>query len=1796
MAGQDPTQVPPNDEQSEELGGGAYEVLRKRLLSLNGDLTKRLDALNTKRKATFGGQESQIVGNDRIPTENNCVPRDIIGVGHHLIFGYNVYIGLKTETKLEDVFSVHEFNGSGFQQAGTDLLDNAQFHKDFGELYKYYKNARFLQFIKKPGRLLMLFQVGNTAKDIRVFRFRIERDNTLAYIDDRGEVEYKLPPQQQFEWHATTRDDQVQGMHPHVNILDRVFVECIGGDLTIKIENNTDSGEGIYSEPVDNPDQTLDDAEIHYATVGELILLRIQPYREETWRHFIFNGKKGVALRVDAISQACVELPEDHGLIFPKGYYLQEGGERLFDEDVSGMVFLESVASPNGEDYLYVFYHEEQGRHLLFQYNLITKQLANPIFCHGYSLYDDGRMVLFNAPDEEPKRIHSMQIWQTPFCSEDFQPETDSDSLLVKIGNRELVRAISEGFGISRLATSDPVTLYTYHDIIRATTNMLDGHYWLDQDEAEGLAGIIQQVKGAAVAAVGEFEKVVQLRAATEKQVGENANAVRECLLDCVPDRMGNIDDYVRGLGELRSRRGQVISLRELRYVDLEQIDEMDGKLGQAAEDLAMACARFLLRPDALDLYREENRKIADSLPEIEKIVDLDKAAEQLEDLAKRLDLLTDVVNNLEVEDATQTTQIVDAITDVYAGVNRTRAALRNQRQDLGKEEAAAEFAAQFKLVSQSITNYIGMCDTAAKCDEFLTKVMITVEELEGKFADYEEYVAQLTEKREEAYGAFSARKQVLDEERQRRVGTMTGSAERILKGAVNRAETFKTIDEVNAYFASDMMVAKLRDTIAKLHDMGESVKADDLTGRLKSARDEIIRRLRDKLELFTEGENIISFGDYHFTVNTQPLELTIVYRDKRMLFHLTGTDFYEPVENENFLGMRDLWEQELVSETPEVYRAEYLAYQILQAAIQGQAGLSLARLEELTGADGNELLEDVRRFAAGLYTEGYEKGVHDADAAAILPHLVRLHGECKLLRYDSECRAYAIVFWCFYPDEVRKAELRTRLQSFGDLPRLFGNVRVRQEYIDEIRQLVEHFYEGMGLELNPVVLGQSAEYLYHELQDEDKLEFTVNALAIELHDRFFKALRDSRTQKRFTDAVAGVADVPARIALIYDWVSTFVEAREPAGSAHLVWEVVALIAAGDVINQDASRISTYAEAKDMLGQHPLIKDGTLPIHLDLFLAKMTRFAQVRVPRFRRYAKLRAELIEQRREEMRLGEFKGRVMGSFVRNKLINDVYLNLVGANFAKQMGVAGESKRTDLMGLLLLISPPGYGKTTLMEYISNRLGLAFMKINGPAIGHAVTSLDPSEAHNATAREELKKLNLALEMGNNVMIYLDDIQHCNPELLQKFISLCDAQRKIEGVYRGVTRTYDLRGKKVAVVMAGNPYTESGDKFRIPDMLANRADTYNLGDISETAADSFALSFIENAMTSNPILTEISSHSHADLYRFVQATEAGSTEGIDFDYSWSAAEADEIMNVLGKLRRVQEVVLRVNQQYIKSAAQEDEYRTEPPFKLQGSYRNMCRMAEKVFPVMTDQEVTQLVLDHYYNEAQTLTTGAESNILKFKEMMGMQADEDRARWAEIKTEFNRRQALSGVDDSDDMGKVLAQLSAFNANLGHVKNSLEKGFDTGLKHLGTALVESAKENRPPATDFSPVVAALQALSERQSAAIDLEPLTTAVGKLGGPLDLSSLAKALAEIRDRIGQPLDLAPLAEALRSLPTGGGEGATSHVEVQTQFPEEYGRAWSRQVLILESLLPIMETMREQGQILGELRDLLARGK
>lgn len=100
-----------------------------------------------------------------------------------------------------------------------------------------------------------------------------------------------------------------------------------------------------------------------------------------------------------------------------------------------------------------------------------------------------------------------------------------------------------------------------------------------------------------------------------------------------------------------------------------------------------------------------------------------------------------------------------------------------------------------------------------------------------------------------------------------------------------------------------------------------------------------------------------------------------------------------------------------------------------------------------------------------------------------------------------------------------------------------------------------------------------------------------------------------------------------------------------------------------------------------------------------------------------------------------------------------------------------------------------------------------------------------------------------------------------------------------------------MRGKKFAVVMAGNPYTESGEMFRIPDMLANRADIYNLGDMLSDQEAAFELSFIENSLTSHPVLAPLATRDLNDLYRFVRIANGESIPLSDMSHAYSATEA-----------------------------------------------------------------------------------------------------------------------------------------------------------------------------------------------------------------------------------------------------------------------------------------------------------------
>jgi hypothetical protein len=252
--------APVAEDAASQLEGGSYDVIRKRLLDVAGALGKKAEELNERRIKTFGGSQISLLATERVRTENNCVPRDIKAVSGHLLFGYNVFLGLKTDTHVGDVFSVHGFTPKegGFDFATLPIepghyLADPTFVREFSDLYRYNKETKLLMVRTTDTRLLAIFQVGSRAAEQRVFRWGIDKSGQLKFIDARGEEDNVLPRQHDFEFTAVRREDQVSGDNPHFNIADEVFVETIGGDLTIKIENNTKDGKGIYREPVEDP-------------------------------------------------------------------------------------------------------------------------------------------------------------------------------------------------------------------------------------------------------------------------------------------------------------------------------------------------------------------------------------------------------------------------------------------------------------------------------------------------------------------------------------------------------------------------------------------------------------------------------------------------------------------------------------------------------------------------------------------------------------------------------------------------------------------------------------------------------------------------------------------------------------------------------------------------------------------------------------------------------------------------------------------------------------------------------------------------------------------------------------------------------------------------------------------------------------------------------------------------------------------------------------------------------------------------------------------------------------------------------------------------------------------------------------------------------------------------------------------------------------------------------------------------------------------------------------------------------
>lgn len=382
---------------------------------------------------------------------------------------------------------------------------------------------------------------------------------------------------------------------------------------------------------------------------------------------------------------------------------------------------------------------------------------------------------------------------------------------------------------------------------------------------------------------------------------------------------------------------------------------------------------------------------------------------------------------------------------------------------------------------------------------------------------------------------------------------------------------------------------------------------------------------------------------------------------------------------------------------SPEVYRSEHLAARLL--AEHGA--------DSLAGADLGAL---ARRAAEAAYDEGYERGVHDHDAAAILETVLGLHESAGLLRYPAAARAAAQAFWAHSTTADARDQWTHRAISLTQARDLFGTASA----VDGLRrELAEEIGDATA-----------AAYLVDELASGPP-GFAVSDAARTLLDKFRRTIGTAA----YDDALAALTKPDARRQLVEAWLTAYASASGEQPDDGVLAEAVAVELSPELERYELGAPTT-ATVTGLLGTHRRVEGRALRLQLDEFLSRTRAFADHDVPAFRAYQQHRAELVTAERTRLRVAEYRPRVMSSFVRNRLVDDVYLPLIGDNLAKQIGAQGDAKRTDSHSLLLLLSPPGYGKTTLIEYVADRLGLLLVKVDGPALGQNTTSLDPALKH----------------------------------------------------------------------------------------------------------------------------------------------------------------------------------------------------------------------------------------------------------------------------------------------------------------------------------------------------------------------------------------------------------------------------------------------------------------------------------
>lgn len=134
--------------------------------------------------------------------------------------------------------------------------------------------------------------------------------------------------------------------------------------------------------------------------------------------------------------------------------------------------------------------------------------------------------------------------------------------------------------------------------------------------------------------------------------------------------------------------------------------------------------------------------------------------------------------------------------------------------------------------------------------------------------------------------------------------------------------------------------------------------------------------------------------------------------------------------------------------------------------------------------------------------------------------------------------------------------------------------------------------------------------------------------------------------------------------------------------------------------------------------------------------------------------------------------------------------------------------------------------------------------------------------------------------------------------------------------------------------------------------------------------------------------------------------------------------------------------------------------------------------------MNQEELMQLIEDHYQGESQLLTNGTEENLLKLAELRGNMSEQQKSRWADIKDDFLRTKAMGG-EDADGSVKIANQMIDLVEQIKSIKTSVEDSAGAAQQRLvdqndfDTKL--AASERKQQTENLAALLSALQKISE-------------------------------------------------------------------------------------------------------------------